>query len=209
MKEITDLLNAVSTLAWPCITAAVIYMGRDKFSAAADTVIHKLKSSQEFEFGNIKIKGPTVSQSGEVLRSGQQFISASAATSKDEADRLAVYNEQRNLMLVHTIKPSKKPGPDANRTYFDASIYLLSHGGYGRINDVKSVTYYLGKKWGRGEFGTKFTVTNGNNGFAFSTSFYGPMLCVADILFHDGEHAIANRYIDVEMAPLYPTPAGN
>jgi hypothetical protein len=65
---------------------------------------------------------------------------------------------------------------------------LIPHKNFGRLNDIKEVEYYLGRYFGahRGEFGTKYVVQNGSDGFAVKLTAYGPSLCEARINFHDG-----------------------
>ena len=50
----------------------------------------------------------------------------------------------------------------------------------------------------KGEYGTKYIVENGTDGFAVKTNGYGPMLCEARIIFHDGTETTVSRYLDFE-----------
>jgi hypothetical protein len=117
--------------------------------------------------------------------------------------RNRAYSDSRNIFLVHTIKPSEPKEYVHDLRVFDVSIYVTSHKNRGRMNDIKKVTYYLGDKWGKGEFGSLFVIENGNDSFAFSAQMYGACVCLATIEFHDGSTHETFRYLDVEMAPVY------
>jgi len=41
-------------------------------------------------------------------------------------------------------------------------------------------------------------VKNGTDNFAVRTNAYGPMLCEARIVFHDGSEKTVSRYLDFE-----------
>jgi hypothetical protein len=65
---------------------------------------------------------------------------------------------------------------------------------------VREVQYYFGQHFGlkQSQYGTKFVVENGSDGFAARVNAYGPMLCEARILFHDGSETTVSRYLDFE-----------
>lgn len=83
---------------------------------------------------------------------------------------------------------------------FDVSVYLLPHKNFGRMNDVRQVEYYFGQHFGltQSAYGTKFIVENGSDDFAVRVNAYGPMLCEARIVFHDGVETTVSRYLDFE-----------
>jgi len=83
---------------------------------------------------------------------------------------------------------------------FDVSVYLISHKNFGHLNDVREVQYYFGQHFGlkQSEYGTKFVVENGSDGFAVRVNAYGPMLCEARIIFHDDSETTVSRYLDFE-----------
>ena len=83
------------------------------------------------------------------------------------------------------------------------SIYLHPHSRKGRLNDIKSVSYFLGDYFGKSKHGSKWKVSSGNHQFALSVQAYGTFLCVAEIEFHDEPNARTFRYIDTEMMPVY------
>ena len=59
---------------------------------------------------------------------------------------------------------------------------------------------------GGGRHGSKFVVTSGNDQFAMTAQMYGSCLCLAEIEFHDGARVEIERYLDVEMAPVFGVP---
>src|ERR1700674_1031877 len=83
---------------------------------------------------------------------------------------------------------------------YDITVYLLSHKNFGHLNDVKEVHYYFGQHFGlkQSEYGAKFIVRNGTDNFAVRTNAYGPMLCEARIVLHDGSNTNVSRYLDFE-----------
>ena len=101
-------------------------------------------------------------------------------------------------MLTHRIRPSKKEGQE-----FDISIFLIRKPSKiiqsAKFKDVEYVEYYLGKYFGGKPRGAKFIVKNPSNGFAMTTSAYGPPLCIAKIHFRDGNIAETYRFLDFEM----------
>jgi hypothetical protein len=138
-----------------------------------------------------------------VIKEGGAGFEIERASAADVASRREVYSRQRNLMLVHTIRPAVPEQTVEGYRVFDVSIFLHPHRNFGPLNDVKSVTYFLGDRWGTGKFGSKFKVTSSNHQFALTVGMYGSFLCAAEIEFHDGHKARMERYIDAEMAPLY------
>jgi hypothetical protein len=145
--------------------------------------------------------------SGEVLKNESGSLELKRATKADLAARSEVYATRKNLMLVHTIKPVE-PARFIDKKYrvFGVSVFLHPHRQRGHLNDVRRVTYYLGEHWGEGEdheFGSKYIIENGNEQFAMTAEMYGSCLCMAEIEFHDGVKIKVDRYLDVEMAPLF------
>ena len=65
---------------------------------------------------------------------------------------------------------------------------------------MKEVHYYFGQHFGlkQNEYGTQFIVKNGTDNFAVRTNAYGPTLCEARIIFHDGTNTNVSRYLDFE-----------
>lgn len=137
------------------------------------------------------------------MKSDSEDVEIISATASDVAGRHERYKNQRNLMLVHTIKPSDPPEFIEGYRVFDVSVFLHPHRTFGRLNDVKRVTYFFGEKWGKGKHGSKYVVSSGNNQFAMSAQMHGTFLCVATITFQDDTEVEVVRYLDVEMAPAF------
>ena len=198
-----DVISAISSLAWPIIIVCALYFSWYLIVQILRELINKLRLSSDFKFGSIEIKGVVLPAHGEVIK-GRRDFEIIPATESDFKDRDSHYRRQGNLMLVHTIRPTDPPDWVGTDRVFDVSIFLHPHKEYGRLNDVKSVTYYLGQYWGSKPYGSKFKIANGNDQFALTATAYGSFLCVAQIEFHNGlDKATIYRYIDTEMAPVY------
>jgi hypothetical protein len=106
-----------------------------------------------------------------------------------EADRVAIYQRNRGLFLVHRWQPSSTPGQVA-----DIQIELRQHG-EGPLTQglVKCVEYHLGPKFAN----CTIVQTNREENFRLEVSAYGPFLCLARVLFDDGSQPVElERYID-------------
>lgn len=183
----------------------ILILARKRLADILSELVNKLRSSSELKIGYIEIKGVSITEHGKVLR-GQKYVGFEVlpASADEYRARHDIYARQRNLMLVHTIRPAEPEEWIEGHRVYDTSIFLHYHQGFGRINDVKGVTYYLGDHWGESRYGTKFMISNGSEQFALTASACGSFLCVAEVEFQDGESVRIQRYIDTEMAPVYP-----
>jgi Domain of unknown function (DUF4062) len=123
---------------------------------------------------------------------GQSTIAASDMTPRRVEEwnkhRYAIYKNQRDIFLVHTITPSKLP----NQRY-DIAIYLARH----QSTDLSEVCYaefFLGPYWGD----HVFKVTNDGGPIGILTSAYDTFLCYCCVTFVDGTKMTTSRYIDFE-----------
>jgi hypothetical protein len=206
IPQLAELISACASLAWPLLVVGVLIVFRSRLAEIVGVAIRKLESSSELKIGGIELKGVVISQSGEVIVGRDTDFEILQAAKADIDHRHAVYKKCRNLMLVHTIRPKAPTEFIDGFRVFDVSIFLHPHGNYGRLNDVRSVTYFLGDKWGDSRYGEKYVVSSANEQFALTVGMYGSFLCVADVAFHDGGAVRLERYIDVEMAPVYNIP---
>lgn len=192
--------DAISALAWPGVLAGIAWYYKAELARLIETFRSKVHQSYELKFGSVELKGVNI-QSEIDLRCNS-FESA-PATEAEKKFRDSIYNATQSFMLAHRIKPSSRPGQQ-----FDVSIFIvgtkstkLNNRHFGHI---KSVEYYLGRSFGGSEFGSKFTVSNPEGGFAITTSAYGPTLCIAKIRFRDiDDEAMTYRFLDFEMKGAY------
>jgi hypothetical protein len=203
LSQIAELVTASSSLIWPLIFIVIAWLLRDRMRELLQLAINRIENASEIEIGNLKLRGAIISRQGDVIKTNNERINVSTANKDDLIKRNRAYSDSRNIFLVHTIKPSEPKEYVHDLRVFDVSIYVTSHKNRGRMNDIKKVTYYLGDKWGKGEFGSLFVIENGNDSFAFSAQMYGACVCLAMIEFHDGSTHETFRYLDVEMAPVY------
>lgn len=54
------------------------------------------------------------------------------------------YNVNKNVLLVHRVRPTGRMHPVSNLPTYDVSVYLVPHKNFGRLNDVNKVEYYFG-----------------------------------------------------------------
>ncbi len=142
---------------------------------------------------------PTSESTLEAPETGATFErrAASLASSRPKAfrdRRERAYSEARNIVLVHTLRPSDEPGQR-----FDVFVYLVAHKD-GDIADVEKAEFYFGKHWGDRVFkGTR--IDSGQIGVR--TAAYGPFLCVCKVTFTNKKSVFLNRYIDFEMGEVF------
>lgn len=197
LSTMNDLIALISNLIWPATLLFVGWYLRADILGLLKSLRQQLASGaslkyREFEFLGIPIGGAD-------QKDGSGYKREPAEDDLLE-NRNATYGRQRNHFVVHRVKPTGEVHKKNGLPTYDVLIYLISHKGFGAINDISRVEYYFGYYFGRSESknGTKYVVSNGNEGFAVKVNAYGPMLCEARIVFHDGSEAITNRYLDFE-----------
>ncbi|MCX6000308.1 MAG: DUF4062 domain-containing protein [Chloroflexi bacterium] len=110
--------------------------------------------------------------------------------------RSAVYHDNRNVFLAHTLQPSSKIGQ-----LYDIAIYLIPHHSsdpeYLRddLSDVLQAEFFLGAHFGN----RVFNVHKKGGTLGIVVSAYGPFLCACRVTFTDGIKVVLYRYIDFEM----------
>jgi nucleoside phosphorylase len=108
-------------------------------------------------------------------------------------ERRRCYAEARDIVLVHTLRPSDEPGQR-----FDVFVYLMAHKD-GELSGVAKAEFYFGKYWGDKVFlGTRIA----SDQIGVRTAAYGPFLCVCKVTFTDRKSVFLNRYIDFEMGEV-------
>jgi len=197
MEKISTLLTALSGFAWPALILAVgIYFRRD-LQAFLAFAKQQLASGAALKWKDFEFKGLDLSSFERRDGSGYKQVPAD-----DDlfAGRHASYERNKNLFLVHRVRPTGGTHSVTSLPTYDVSVYLISHKNFGHMNDVQRVEYYFGHHFGLklGQRGTKYTVENGTDGFAVMVNAYGPMLCEARIIFQDGTETTVGRYLDFE-----------
>ena len=202
LSQVAELLDAVSGFAWPLVIIGLLILLRHQLTEIIAAAVEKLQRSSEIEFGSLKLKGALVTQTG-VLKNETTSLKIVPATKSDIDQRNAEYERSRRLMLVHTIKLAKSKKYIDDQRVFDASVFLHPHKNIGRLNDVRTVTYFFGDQQGTEKYGPKFMIDSANDQFALTIEIFGSFLCIAEVEFQDGKKETLSRYIDVEMAPVY------
>ena len=197
MSEFNGFLVALSGFAWPALILAIGFYFRGEFKSLFLQFQRQLASGaalkwKDFEFRAIQIDPLD-------LKDGSEYVQEPADENFFDR-RHKSYEENKNLFLVHRVRLSGQLHQFNKLPTYDITVYLLSHKNFGYLNDVKEVHYYFGQHFGlrQSEYGTKFIVRNGNDNFAVRTNAYGPTLCEARIVFHDGRNTNVSRYLDFE-----------
>lgn len=197
MAEFNSFLTALSGFAWPGLVFAFGLYFRNEIKSLYSQLQRQLASGaalkwKDFEFRAIQIDPLD-------LRDGTEYMQE-AADRESLEKRHKTYQANKNLFLVHRVRPSGKTHSFNSLPTYDVTVYLLAHKNFGHLNDVKEVHYYFGQHFGlrKNEYGTRFIVKNGTDNFAVRTNAYGPTLCEARIVFHDGRETNVSRYLDFE-----------
>src|SRR4051812_17399961 len=127
LSQVADLLSALSSFAWPVLLAVLIYALKDRLREVVTVAIRRIEQATDIEFGSLKLKGATVTQSGEVLRGDSASIELVPARKADVDNRLYIYSARRNLMMVHTIKPVEPAEFLEGYGVFGVSVFLRPH----------------------------------------------------------------------------------
>ena len=181
----------------PALIFFAVWFFRDHLSSIFQLVRQQIASGAAIKWRDFEFKGRDLASFDSKDGSGFR----QEEVDKEILDlRHATYKAYKNLFLVHRVRPTDVLHPITNLPTFDVSVYLISHKNFGHLNDVREVQYYFGQHFGlkRGNHGTKFIVENGTDSFAVKVTAYGPMLCEACIIFHDGSQATVSRYLDFE-----------
>ncbi len=197
MESFNAFLSALSGFAWPALILAAGMYFRADIIALIKLFQRQLASGaalkwKDFEFRAIEIDASDT-------KDGTGYIQKPA----DEIffkRRHRSYEANKNLFLVHRVKPTGALHAFNKLPTYYMTVYLVSHKNFGHLNDVKEVHYYFGHHFGLklGQFGTTYVVSNGTDNFAVRIDGYGPTLCEALIVFHDGTETHVSRYLDFE-----------
>jgi len=112
-----------------------------------------------------------------------------------EAYREDVYNARRGFYLTYIITPSKVAGQK-----YDIYILVDRHKPTNpakKFDDIQDAEFFLGIHWANRVFREK----PHENVLGFSTSAYGPFLCVAKLNLTNGDPIMLDVYIDFKSAP--------
>lgn len=115
-----------------------------------------------------------------------------------EGLRQKIGQDQRGVHLVHVAAPSAEAG----QTY-DLFVHLT---GWQRdrwnlpndLSDVATAEFHVGPKF----VPSGVVVRDQFDKIGFTTSAYGPVLCICRVTFSDGHVVILQRYLDFEAAEL-------
>lgn len=205
MSGYGDILRGLSGFAWPALIAFAAWRFRAELSSILLQLRQQLASGAAIKSRYFEFRGVDIASFDS--RDGRGFsLQAADATACRFRDN--EYHRAKNLLLVHRVRPTGKNHRQTKTPTYDISVYLIAHKNLGHVNDVKRVEYYFSRHFvsATAEYGTKYIVENGTDGFAVRTNAYGPMLCIAQIFFHDGSETTVSRYLDFEGTNYRFTP---
>ncbi|MGX5733458.1 pYEATS domain-containing protein [Bosea thiooxidans] len=200
MSALGEILSGLASIAWPGLFIGGVYYFRSQIKGLLQDFRAQIAAGAVFKWKDFEFRGPDLSKFDGRL--GDSYQRESADRELFDKRHLS-YRANKNLFLVHRVRPTGEIHAVNHLPTYDISIYLISHKNFGHTNDIQKVEYYLGEHFGksRSEFGTKYVVRNGTDGFAVKVNAYGPTLCEARIKFHDGSETTMSRYLDFEGTP--------
>jgi hypothetical protein len=208
MENFAKLIGSLSGFVWPGLIMFFGWRFRKELSGLSQLLRRQLASGAAIKWKDFEFKGMELTSFD--ARDGTGFQQEQA--DKEIFDRRhAGYNKNKNLFLVHRVRPTGKSHPITSLPTYDVSVYVLPHKNFGHLNDIREVQYYFGQHFGlrQSMYGTKYVVQNGSDNFAVRVNAYGPMLCEARIIFHDGTEATVSRYLDFEGTDYRFSPETN
>lgn len=197
MSGLGDMLKGLSGFAWPALIGAVLWWFRRDVAALLQQLRQQIGSGAAIKSKYFEFKGIDISSFDARDGTGYRLEIADNYIFRERHEN---YDRNKNLFLVHRVRPTGQTHAISGLPTFDISVYIIAHKNFGHLNDVCQVEYYFGQHFGlrQGQFGTKYIVENGTDGFAVKTNAYGPMLCEARVIFHDGSETTVSRYLDFE-----------
>ena len=190
--------NSLPTILWVGLALVAMLLFRSDLVLLVRTLSRRIRLGAGVKLGAIEIGQAYVEPGGGTVKGGSIREVRKDADGRRHQDREKYYQPNRLLMLVHRIAPSEHP-----KQLYDILLYLVPHPtSDATLSAVKKVEYYFGKSWGS----SIFTSYDRANGFAISTSAYGPFVCTAEIPCSDGEVVTVARYVDFEMGAVGSRP---
>jgi hypothetical protein len=192
-----SLLTFLGSIAWPATVIAVGYYLRDHINGGLVLLRQQIGRGASLKYKDFELLGVPLDSSSNIEGKG---YTREPAEDQLLEKRDGIYKAQKNLFVVHRVKPTGEFHSENKLPIYEVLIYLFPHKSFGAINDVKMVEYYFGHYFGKSKSknGTKYVVKNGSEAFAVKVTAYGPMLCEAKIIFQDGTETLTNRYLDFE-----------
>jgi hypothetical protein len=197
MEEWGKFLEGLSGFAWPLLILLIGWIFQEQIQGLLVAVRRQLASGAAWKWKDFEFKGVDLESFDEKGKTAYQQEPADKILFQQRHES---YRVNKNLFLVHRARPTGLLHKISGLPTYDISVYLISHKSFGHINDVKEVQYYFGQHFGltQSEFGTRYVVRNGTDWFAIRINAYGPMLCEARVIFHDGSETTVSRYLDFE-----------
>jgi prokaryotic YEATS domain len=185
--------NALPSILWFVLILLLLLLFQKNLRALLRSLTWRLKSGAAFKVASFEVGASYIPQGG-TRSEGEGIVEVRKDENQEFHNQRSKFrNEDRNLLLVHKLAPSKHQ----NQLY-DIVIYLVPSLRYGSLSSVNAVDYYFGRYWGNNIFKS----IDRSTGFLIATSAYAPFTCTAKVHFTDGTSVFLHRYIDFEMGSL-------
>jgi hypothetical protein len=141
MEGLAGLLRSLSAFVWPGLAVFVGWRFRTELASLFQLVRQQIAAGAQFKWRDFEFKGLDLASFDTKDGTGYR---------QDVADREIFdqrhhsYAANKNLFLVHRVRPTGQTHPITELPTFDVSVYLVSHKNFGHLNDVKEVQYYFG-----------------------------------------------------------------
>ncbi len=183
-------LSIAAILLIPAFVFSIFVMQtRYRRELQEDSYYSKWLKRQEVPFRRFKPELTGVESESKESQSGSVL-----SIEDPECQRIAKYQANKGLFLVHIWRPSITSGQVA-----DIIIWVTQHGEGPLTNgQVERVEYVLGPKFSH----APIEKVNRTEKFKLEISAYGPVLCLARVYLRDVHEPIClERYIDFEASP--------
>lgn len=184
-----SLVPLAQTLVWIGLLCFVAWRYKSHIASILSAIQKRIERGSSFKAGPLEL--------GEDLKALEHVAPTPAPAVSDPSDwsteRDEIYQQNKNIFLVHVIEPSREPGQ-----HYDVFIYLVGHKSR-TLDDIEFAEFFLGAYWGN----KVFVETKKNGLIGMSTSAYGPFLCTCRVTFKNGEKTHLHRYIDFEMGRAF------
>jgi hypothetical protein len=206
-----EMLKAVIGALWPLTILFIVFFFAHPLKQLASAFISRFESDVSIKIGSIEFEATRIKSNQPSQGKGADVYVASSdvelrrATEGDFMRRKSYRYESRFVRLVHTIFPTGDSHfPQKALVYLKIEKILPQldqDAGYkpARLNDIDYVEYYLGKYYGKGDWGSWFILRDCQNGFAIEYPVEDEIYCIAKVHFHGGVEIELQRYLDVEV----------
>jgi hypothetical protein len=213
-----DWVKLLVEAAWPLLILAIALIFFNDLKRLVGAFISRIETDESIKIGGLELQGARIRGSQQAKEQGADVFEPDSgvelrpATEEDFQYRKQYRYQSRLVKLVHTVLTTRdKRYPLRVLVYLKTEKILPSldqDKGYvpARLNDVDYVEYYLGKYYGKGEWGSWFIVRDVEHNFAIEYLAEDEVNCIARVHFHPkgGKTEVVElrRFLDLEMGKI-------